>query len=82
MAFLPIANLKGTLPTFAPGGKSAVPVVRLSPWLRFSVPLPQFNPANAGNLTFAGQRSFIPVKPLPGTGGGGGGPVGYPIDSG
>lgn len=78
MAFVPLTNLKTPLPTFAPGGVSQVPVVRFNPRTQFSMPLPQFNPANA-NVTFAGQRPFIPIKPLPVGAGGGGGTVGYPI---
>lgn len=81
MAFSPLANSSGVFSKFLPGGVSLVPVVRLNPWLATAIPMPRFNPANAGNLTFPGNRGFIPVKPLPGSSGGGGGAVGSPIDS-
>lgn len=80
MAVIPLVGLKNPLPKFTPGGVSGTAVVRLSPWLHVSVPLPQYNYRNAGNLSPAGGRLFVPVVPLPGSGGGGGGgTVGYPI---
>lgn len=82
MAFSPLANLSGIFPKFSPGGVSLIPVLRLRPWPSAAIPLARFTPANAGNLTYPGNRSFAPVNPLPGSSGGGGGEVGFPIDSG
>lgn len=53
-------------------------IKRLTPTVPNGNPLPSFNAANAGNLSPPNGRAFFPIRPLPGTSGGGAVTVGYP----
>lgn len=74
--FAPLANSKSPVVRFS--GSSVSPIsggIRLfaskSPFARYGAPTAAVTVLNPFNI--------IPVKPLPGTGGSGGGTVGYPI---
>jgi hypothetical protein len=76
-----ITPLKDPFPQFTVGGLGSLTLGRLNPHWHTDVPLPQFNPSLNGYP--ASTLPLIPIKPLPGTGGGGGtSVVGMPIDSG
>lgn len=73
---------RNPLPTFNPASNVAQPgfggFLRLRPTVPQGNPLPSFNAANAGNLSPPGGRAVFPIRPLPGTSGGGAVTVGYP----
>lgn len=74
MALGPIKNLKTPL-TFI-GVRTWKPVQNLR-----AIPLPQFLNGGNGPEPIAGGFPMFPIRPLPGSGGGGAA-FGYPIDSG
>lgn len=75
MAILPVKNITSPLPKFVPLGAGTISMLAVK---NLKDPLPKFGPTS-GAWVVTGPH-IIPVKPLPGTGGGGtGGSVGYPI---